>query len=62
MFAYEEDIETDISHTLSSMIYDGNEAVYDLQGRKVADGSPYSPAQRLKKGIYIYKGKKIIIK
>ncbi|MBP5257875.1 MAG: leucine-rich repeat protein [Prevotella sp.] len=62
MFAYEEDIETDISHTLSSMIYDGNEAVYDLQGRKVADGSPYSPAQRLKKGIYIYNGKKIIIK
>ena len=36
-------------------------AVYDLQGRKVAD-TPLSMKPSFKKGIFIYRGKKIIIK
>ena len=36
----------------------GNPAIYDLQGRKVGIGQ----SSRLKKGIYIVDGKKVIIK
>lgn len=40
-----------------------NDAVYDLQGRKVAEGSPSSATSKtLPRGIYIHNGKKITIK
>lgn len=39
------------------------DAVYDLQGRKVAEGSPSSATSKtLPRGIYIHNGKKITIK
>ena len=38
------------------------ECIYDLQGRKISDALTSSPAQTLKKGIYIVNGKKVMIK
>ena len=37
-------------------------AIYDLQGRKVADSQEHIPDGRLPKGIYIWRGKKFVVK
>lgn len=42
---------------------EGNHDVYDLQGRKVASGMPWTEAKRLlRQGVYIVNGKRMIVK
>ncbi|MBR3109759.1 MAG: hypothetical protein IKH35_01045 [Prevotella sp.] len=49
----------DIEHGILNMEHSDN-AVYDLQGRRVASSMLNVQSSMLKKGIYIYKGKKVI--
>ncbi|MCR5779516.1 MAG: hypothetical protein K6G70_03105 [Bacteroidaceae bacterium] len=59
----EDDSATAISSLASAPVNDGGGKVgawYTLDGRRIASGNPSS--SRLPKGIYIYKGKKLVIK
>ncbi|MBO6216336.1 MAG: hypothetical protein J6N73_01640 [Prevotella sp.] len=58
-------LDSDVTGIVSAQPTDerNGDAVYDLQGRKVAEGSPSSATSKtLPRGIYIHNGKKITIK
>ena len=53
--------ETSVAAPFASVERAG-EGWYDLSGRKVADASFTTPSSSLPKGIYIYHGRKIVVK
>ncbi|MBQ6652263.1 MAG: leucine-rich repeat protein [Prevotella sp.] len=57
VITFDEDSTTgiDIMHNEERVMHNGSDAVYDLNGRRTGNNVP------LQKGIYIYKGKKIVI-